>query len=304
LARPGEIDEEEHAYGAARDKLERALTIRRQIRDRSGEALTLHHVATIDLMEGAHSAAKENFYQALLIRQEIGDRAGEAQTFHQLGVLAIASGNPPGGLALVTVCYLIDRDIGHGDAESDLRMVTSIAEQLKLTPQETARTMQLVADAYARDRGAEMLRQAFPNSSPGGGHWKHQDMRAEYLALHSPPLLYVTSVRYGRRGCAPSCANLAVELLRLTNCIFELPGSATPRTLQLRCRWFVCQCDRRALSNGRSNASLRGLPCGRCSTAIDAFRRCTQPLGCPCLIVGTMRVPIPVPPWRSPANSQ
>jgi tetratricopeptide (TPR) repeat protein len=155
------IDLEEGAYGPAREKFERSLAIKQQIGDRAREATSWHQLATIDLEEGAYGPAREKFERALNINQQIGDRAGEAASFYQLGILAITQGNSAGGLRLIMVCHLIDRAIGHGDSESDLRAVAQVAGQLDLTAQQTAALMQQVNDVYQRDRGAEMLKQAF-----------------------------------------------------------------------------------------------------------------------------------------------
>jgi esterase/lipase superfamily enzyme len=162
------IDLREGAYPAAREKFESSLEIKQQIGDRAGEAATWHQLASIDLTEGAYPAAREKFERALRMRQQIGNRAGEAATWHQLGALAALSGKRAEVLQLLGLGYLIHREIGHGDAESGLEEVTSVGRQLGYTPGRVAVMLAEVRDSYAKDHGAELLRNAFgPSPSPG-----------------------------------------------------------------------------------------------------------------------------------------
>ena len=102
------------------------------------------------------------------MRQQIGDRAGEAATWFQLGQLATRLGKAQ-GLPMLGLCYLIDREIGHADAESDFRAVAPTAANLNYTPEQLAAVLQGVGESYARDRGAQLLREAFsPEVSEGG----------------------------------------------------------------------------------------------------------------------------------------
>ena len=95
------------------------------------------------------------------MRQQIGDRYGEAATWFQLGQLATRSGKAAEGLGLIGLCYLIDREIGHADTESDLRAVAQAAANLSYTPDQVAAVLRSVGESYARDRGAGLLKEAF-----------------------------------------------------------------------------------------------------------------------------------------------
>jgi tetratricopeptide (TPR) repeat protein len=154
------IDLREGSYPEAREKLERALAIKQKIGDPAGEAATWHLLATIDLNEGSYPAAREKFERALAIKQQIGDRAGEAATWFQLGQLATRLGKAQ-GLPMLGLCYLIDREIGHADAESDFRAVAQTAANLNYTPEQLAAVLQRVGESYARDRGAALLKATF-----------------------------------------------------------------------------------------------------------------------------------------------
>ena len=155
------IDLREGAYPAARETFARALAIRQDIGDRAGEAATWFQLASIDLQEDAYSVALEKFARSLTITQDIGDRAGEAANWHQLGWVAAGLGKPAEGLRLIGLCYLLDREIGHGDSESDLNAVEQLAARLDYTQEQLTAELQEATQSYARDRGAELLRQAF-----------------------------------------------------------------------------------------------------------------------------------------------
>ena len=151
------IDLEEGAYAGARALFQQSLEIKQQIGDRAGEANTLHQLATIDLNEGAYAGARALFQQSLEIKQQIGDRAGEAATFYQIGSLAVRQGKSGAGLPLLAICFLIDQSIGHGDTQSDLRAVLSVAAQLGLSEEQITATLREVAESYAADRGRALL---------------------------------------------------------------------------------------------------------------------------------------------------
>ncbi|MCL6450586.1 MAG: tetratricopeptide repeat protein [Acetobacteraceae bacterium] len=158
----GSLDLEEGELQAAREKMKRALALRQELGDRRGEAVAWHQMACIDLREGNLVAARERFLRALQMRQEIGDRAGEAATFNQLGVLAAKLGRPAEGLRLAALCYLIDRSVGHGDAESDLKNLQDMAASLGWPGEQLQAVLQEAEDAYARDGGRGLLEAALP----------------------------------------------------------------------------------------------------------------------------------------------
>ena len=86
------IDVNVGEYDSAREKFQKALTMRQQIGDRAGEAATWHNLATIDVNVGDYDSARENFQKSLEIEQQIGNRAGEAATFHQLATIDVNVG--------------------------------------------------------------------------------------------------------------------------------------------------------------------------------------------------------------------
>jgi hypothetical protein len=96
------------------------------------------------------------------MRQQIGNRAGEAATWSQLGALATATGDLRKALQLAGLCFLIDREIGHGKADNDFRAVAQLAGRLDLTPEQLAAELESVARTYAQDRGASLLQEPTP----------------------------------------------------------------------------------------------------------------------------------------------
>jgi esterase/lipase superfamily enzyme len=154
------IDLNESAYPAAREKLKLALAIDQQIGHRAGEAAALHNLASIDIKEGAYSAAREKFELSLAIKQQIGDRAGEAASWSQLGYLAIRMGNKAAGLRLACLCFLIDREVGSSETDSDWRNVSQLARSLDYTQEQLVAALQEAIDGYTIDRGAGLLNAA------------------------------------------------------------------------------------------------------------------------------------------------
>jgi tetratricopeptide (TPR) repeat protein len=168
--RPGEaatlhqlasIDLREGDYAAAREKFSRSLQINQAIGDRAGEAATLHNLASIDLNERDYAAAWEKFAKALKINQAIGDRAGEAATFFQIGFLATKMGFGDIGVRLVAICWLIDRDIGHGDADSDFRALSGVYRRLGYDEAQFDAMLNEAAGVYRADRGRTLIEKAF-----------------------------------------------------------------------------------------------------------------------------------------------
>jgi len=154
------IDVKEGAYPAAQEKLARSLEIRQAIGDRAGEAATWHQLATVDLNEGAYPAAREKLARSLEIRQAIGDRAGEAATFFQLGELACKLGRNHDGARLIAICVLIQKAIGHGDAQRDFRTLDELCQSLGYDQGRFDAVLGEAGREYQRDRGRALIERA------------------------------------------------------------------------------------------------------------------------------------------------
>jgi tetratricopeptide (TPR) repeat protein len=157
------IDSHERNYAAARENSAKALAIQKEIGDRAGEAATWHNLAYIDLYEGAYTAARENFGKALATRHALGDRAGKAATCRQLGNLAWRTGKREAGIRLVALSFLIHRAIGHGDSDQDLNTLLSMCGEVGYEQEQVEELLRSVGEAYTRDRGRQLLLDAFPD---------------------------------------------------------------------------------------------------------------------------------------------
>jgi CHAT domain-containing protein/Tfp pilus assembly protein PilF len=65
--------------------MQQALTIYREIGDRTGESLTLKNLGLVYSRLGDYSRSLDYYQQALVINQQIGDKAGEATVLNSLG---------------------------------------------------------------------------------------------------------------------------------------------------------------------------------------------------------------------------
>lgn len=116
-------------YARARTWYQRQLRAAGQMMPQEAAA-AVHGLATLALEQGDYPTARTEFERSLAIRQALGDRAGEAASFFQMGALAVRMGREEQGLRLVALCYLIDREIGHGDTETDFENLAKLASRL------------------------------------------------------------------------------------------------------------------------------------------------------------------------------
>jgi tetratricopeptide (TPR) repeat protein len=145
----------------ARTTLEKALAIARKLDDRKAQAAAIHQLGRVDAAAGAPAQALQQLRDALEIRQSIGDRAGEALSFRRLGDLAGQLGHPDIALRLSSVCYVIHKTVGHGDANRDIAEVQQQANSLNYTPERLKSLLAEVEQDYLRDRAKTLLKQAF-----------------------------------------------------------------------------------------------------------------------------------------------
>jgi tetratricopeptide (TPR) repeat protein len=157
------LDVYEENYAAARESFGKALAMQQAIGDRAGEANTWHNLATIDLREGMYAAAQEKFGKALAMRQAIGDRAGEAATWNQLGVLGWKKGTQAEAVQLVAVGFLLLQSVGHGNLQQAAANLSGMSGMLGSTEDQIRDMLNSVAASYQQDRGASLLKAAFPD---------------------------------------------------------------------------------------------------------------------------------------------
>ena len=155
------IDLHEGNYPAAREKFNRLLEIFQQIGDRASEAATWHQLASIDLEEGNYLVAREKLNHSLEINQQIGGRAGEAQTFVQLGVIAFRQGRLLVAARLAALSFGLFQTIGYSETQVAAKNLAVVADQLNYTQEQVEALLAEVAQEYARNRGAGLVRAAF-----------------------------------------------------------------------------------------------------------------------------------------------
>src|SRR5207302_1343405 len=81
------------------------------------------------------------------------------------GALANALGRPQTGARLQAVCWVIEKAIGHGDADKDLQKVLRSCSKMNYSEEQTQAMLEEVAMQYQQDRGQELLQEAFGSSA-------------------------------------------------------------------------------------------------------------------------------------------
>ena len=89
--------------------------------------------------------------------QPIDFPAGEAAAFFQLGMLANELQRTAEAAPLVALCWLIDRSIGHGDADSDFKSLSALCRKLGYDQPALDSMIQRTEESYRKDRGRSLL---------------------------------------------------------------------------------------------------------------------------------------------------
>ena len=71
----------------AEEYLHKALTIKKEIGDRNGEATCYENLGAVFLSVGEYAKAEEYLHKALTINTEIGERNREATCYENLGAV-------------------------------------------------------------------------------------------------------------------------------------------------------------------------------------------------------------------------
>ena len=126
----------------ARFHLEKAIGLRQQVDDRTGNAISLNNLALLERRLGNYHAAMSSYLKALAIQNEIGDERGQAMTLHNLGVAHLRVGDPYAALSFLLDALRIRREVGDkrgqgstltnlGDAYRELGQLTYAKVLLK-----------------------------------------------------------------------------------------------------------------------------------------------------------------------------
>ena len=76
-------------------------------------------------------------------------------------MLAHRLGCTEAGARLVAVCWMLDKAIGQGNADSDLRTLAGLCSDAGLDKDRLKKLLAEVAEAYRVDRGRSMIERAF-----------------------------------------------------------------------------------------------------------------------------------------------
>ncbi|MFN0128663.1 MAG: hypothetical protein ACKV19_18485 [Verrucomicrobiales bacterium] len=93
--------------------------------------------------------------------QAIGDRAGEAATLAQIGMVAVSAKNLPIAARCTAIAYLLLEKIGATQKEQAFNNLIGMASDLRLDQAGFDNLLREAAEAYQRDRGAELVSRAF-----------------------------------------------------------------------------------------------------------------------------------------------
>lgn len=99
---------------------EQALNIRRGIRDRKGEGVTLNNLGNLYSTLEEKEKALEYYEQALGIRREVGDHEGEGKTLNNLGILNSILGKQEKALEYYEQALNIVKEFGIYQVESTM----------------------------------------------------------------------------------------------------------------------------------------------------------------------------------------
>jgi predicted ATPase/DNA-binding SARP family transcriptional activator len=103
---------------AARDLLDEALALWRELADPPGIGLALNQLGNLGRSVGEHVLAREWLEEALQIRRELGDRRGTGVTMGNLGLLAAAAGEADRGRALLGDALVLFERTDDGPAQA------------------------------------------------------------------------------------------------------------------------------------------------------------------------------------------
>ena len=108
------------SFAVARDHHEKALALRQQIADRSGQAVSLNSLGTVWQSQGEYARAQTYCEKALAIFQQIGDRNGEACSLCNLGNVWQWQGEYARAQAYYEKALAIEQQIGERSGEGSL----------------------------------------------------------------------------------------------------------------------------------------------------------------------------------------
>ena len=105
-------------YTKAEECLQKALVIRKEIGDKKGEASDYGNLGTVFQSVGQYTKAEEYLQKALVIHKEIGDKNGEASDYGNLGTVFRAVGQYTKAKEYLQKALEISKEIGDKEGEA------------------------------------------------------------------------------------------------------------------------------------------------------------------------------------------
>ncbi len=96
---------------------EQALSLRKQVGDRSGEAITFHNIGRVYHDLGDKPKALSYYEQALPLWKQVGDRSGEATTLNDIGRVYDDLGDKPKALSYYEQALPLWKQVGNRSSE-------------------------------------------------------------------------------------------------------------------------------------------------------------------------------------------
>lgn len=112
LLQEGKRQLDKSQFQAALEKVQQALAIYRELRDRTGEAAALNSLGEVYIGWSQYSKALETLQQALAITKEVKDRSGEGKNLNSLGKVYNGLSLYFKALDVLQQALLIHREVG------------------------------------------------------------------------------------------------------------------------------------------------------------------------------------------------
>ncbi|CAK8723501.1 MAG: Tetratricopeptide repeat-containing protein [Candidatus Electronema aureum] len=104
-------------YAEALPLYEQSLSIRREINDRKGQAMSLNNISQIYNAQGDYGKALDYLEQSLTIRTEVGDKKGECTIMNNIAALAYDKGDYPKALKFFVQILPLRREMHDKEGE-------------------------------------------------------------------------------------------------------------------------------------------------------------------------------------------
>jgi tetratricopeptide (TPR) repeat protein len=112
LSNLGAAANQQGDHAAAGSYLEESLAIRRRLGDRVDIAVSLNDLAGTAVQQGDYARARSLLEESLAIRRQLGDKVGIAVSLNNLGMAAIRSGDHAGARPLLEESLVLCREVG------------------------------------------------------------------------------------------------------------------------------------------------------------------------------------------------